>query len=156
MSAWLKKLTDRRLLVAAGLLGIALLALPELIPRRTAAEATTPAVTATAIEQALEQRVSDLLAQVAGVGSCRVMVTLERGEQTLYATDTAGTDSTVVFVDTADGPVGLPLATLTPAVKGVAVVCDGGGDETVRQQVTQLIATAFHISDRRVCVAQLK
>lgn len=168
---WKEKLTalwqkdGRRLLVAVGIAGIALLALPELLPRReTATEQATVTVTEEAVEQALEQRITALISQVEGVGDCRVMVTLERGAQTVYAADTttsSAADSgsateSILTVDTDTGPVGLPVTRLQPAVKGVAVVCQGGGDPAVCQRVTDLVATAFHISDRRVCVAKQK
>ena len=87
------------------------------------------------------------------------MVTLESGEQAVYAADTVrdsgGTASeNYLMVDTADGPAGLLITRLQPTVKGVAVVCDGGGNDAVRQRVIQVVSTAFHISERRVCVVQ--
>ncbi len=168
---WKEKLTalfqgkGRHWLVAVGLVGIALLALPELLPRRdTTTDTTAVALSNEAVEQALEQRVAALISGVDGVGSCQVMVTLERGAQMVYAADTATSSAAesysgeehILTVDTDTGPVGLPVTRLQPAVKGVAVVCQGGGDPAVCQQVIDLVATAFHISDRRVCVAKQK
>ena len=57
-------------------------------------------------------------------------------------------------VDTDTGPVGLLLTHVQPTVKGVAVVCDGGGNAAVQQRVIQVVSTAFHISERRVCVVK--
>ena len=153
-----------RLLVALGVAGIGLIALTELLPsagdKKT--EDTVTAVSADEAELALEARIADLLEEIEGVGDCRVLVTLERDAQTVYAatTTSAGgegrTSQQILVVDTDSGPVGLPLTTLLPTVKGVAVVCDGGDDPAVCQRVTQVVATAFHISDRRVCVAPLQ
>ena len=93
----------------------------------------------------------------------RVMVTLESGTRTVYAADTAssaGADGSASYsehyltVDTDSGPVGLLLTRIQPTVKGVAVVCDGGGDAAVQQRVVQVVSTAFHISERRVCVVK--
>ena len=166
LRAWWKRLTAAdgrgriRLLVAVGVIGIGLIALSEWLPSSGGKTASpTVSVTATDAELALEQRLTGLLTAVDGVGECRVLVTLERDAQTVYAAnrvtgkDTAG--ETVLTVDTDSGPVGLPLTTLLPTVKGVAVVCAGGDDPAVCHRVIQTVATAFHISERRVCVVPL-
>ena len=153
-----------RLLIGAGLVGILLIAVSEWRPTRTATEDTaTVTLTETQVEQALEKRIAALLREVEGVGSCRVMVTLESGTRTVYAADTTssvGADGTTAYsesyltVDTDVGPVGLLLTRIQPTVKGVAVVCDGGGNAVVQQRVMQVVTTAFHISERRVCVVK--
>jgi stage III sporulation protein AG len=50
--------------------------------------------------------------------------------------------------------VGLLLTRIQPTVKGVAVVCGGADDSAVCQRVVDVVTTAFHISDRRVCVVK--
>lgn len=152
-----------RLLLVIGLAGVLLIALSEILPTRTEEKSASVTLTASQVEKALEQRITALLRQVEGVGSCRVMVTLESGTRTVYAADTtsaAGADGAVSYsehyltVDTDGGPVGLLLTRIQPTVKGVAVVCDGGGDAAVQQRVIQVVSTAFHISERRVCVVK--
>ena len=155
-----------RVLLWVGLAGMLLIGLSELLPSRNSEEsAAAVTLTASQVEQALEQRITALLRQVEGVGSCRVMVTLESDARAVYAADTvssAGADGSTTLsesyltVDTDAGPVGLLLTRIQPTVKGVAVVCDGGDSDAVRQQVIQVVATAFHISERRVCVAKQK
>ena len=153
-----------RYLLWIGLAGIVLIALSEIFPREkdtdTAASVT---VSGDQVEAALEQRITALLRQVEGVGSCRVMVTLESGSRAVYAADTVsatGADGSVSLsenylkVETGTGPVGLLLTHVQPTVKGVAVVCDGGGNPAVQQRVIQVVSTAFHISERRVCVVK--
>lgn len=153
-----------RWLLWIGLAGILLIALSEIFPRGEKEEQTASVtVSGAQVEQALEQRIAALLRQVEGVGACRVMVTLESGSRAVYAADTvsaAGADGATslsesyLSVDTADGPVGLLLTHIQPTVKGVAVVCDGGGNPAVQQRVVQVVSTAFHISERRVCVVK--
>ena len=174
MKEWLRNLSHFslkgrdgavRLLIALGVAGMLLIGLSEWLPHRSVSEADAPAsVTAVQVEQALEQRIADLLGSVAGVGRCQVMVTLESGEQAVYAADTSrsvteggesGSES-YLTVDTSDGPVGLLLTRIQPTVRGVVVVCSGGEDPAVCQRVQSVITTAFHISERRVCVVQQK
>ncbi len=152
-----------RVLMVVGLVGIVLIALSEWLPRRSAREAedatTASAVTAAQVESALEERITALIRQVEGVGNCRVMVTLESGSRFVYAADRTysgqdnGSEKTLI-VETDVGPVGLLVTEIQPSVKGVAIVCDGGGDPTVCRQVTGLVCAAFNISSGRVCVAK--
>lgn len=156
-----------RLLVILGLIGILLIALSEWLPRRPRAENEQPTggtVSVAQVEAALEKRITALIGQVDGVGDCRVMVTLESGSRFVYAADrtyngTAENDSgseKTLLVETDSGPVGLLVTEIQPSVKGVAIVCDGGGDPAVCRQVTGLVGAAFNISSGRVCVAKQK
>ncbi len=149
---------DRRYrwLVWLGLLGILLVGLSEWIPNENGPSANSGvSVSASAVEAALEQRIAGLLTRVQGVGSCYVMVTLEQGVQQVYATDTNGVSSTqTLHVATEQGLVGLPITQIQPVIKGVAVVCDGGGDPAVNKRVTDLITAVFHIASHRVFVTK--
>ena len=166
---WLKrwKIGSRdkvvRWLLWIGLVGMLLIALSEILPRRNTAEMDTVTVSGSQVEQVLEHRITTLLRQVEGVGNCQVMVTLESDSQAVYAADTvssSGADGSASFseqyltVDTDTGPLGLLLTRLQPTVKGVAVVCDGGDNPVIQDRVIQVVATAFHISERRICVVK--
>lgn len=153
-----------RWLIGVGLAGMLLIALTEWLPHKETA-ATAVTATESQVEQALERRILTLLRQVEGVGDCRVLVTLESGTRMVYAADQTATwgadgssslSESYLTVDTDAGPVGLPLTNVTPTIRGVAVVCDGGGDAAVCERVVQVVATAFHISERRVCVVKQK
>ena len=156
----------RRILLAVGVAGILLIAASELLPRRSTPQeepTDTATLSASQVEQALEERITALLSRTEGVGQCQVMVTLEHGAQFVYATDqsttatageqTSGSEKTLV-VETDAGPVGLLVTEVQPAVKGVAVICDGGGDPAVQERVSALVTAALDISARRVCVAK--
>lgn len=160
---WLHKDKTVRILLWLGVAGILLIGVSEVWSAREESPQTAVTLTAGQVEQALEERITALLRRVEGVGGCRVMVTLESDTQSVYAADTVsatGADGAVslseqyLTVDTANGPVGLLLTRIQPTVKGVAVVCDGGGNTAVQQRVIQVVSTAFHISERRVCVVQ--
>ena len=156
-----------RLLLWLGLAGILLIGISEISSRRDRDAEETAAITMTGeqVEKALERRITALLRQVEGVGNCQVMVTLESGERAVYAADTVSSAESdgssslseqYLTVDTAEGPAGLLLTHLQPTIKGVAVVCDGGGNAVVQQRVIQVVTAAFHISERRVCVVPQK
>lgn len=157
-----------RILVILGLAGILLIALSEWLPRRSTQGdddvSTSASVSVTQVEAALEERIAALIGQVDGVGECHVMVTLESGSRFVYAADqtyssTAGNYSgseKTLLVETDSGPIGLLVTEIQPSVKGVAIVCDGGGDPAVCRQVTELVSAAFNISSGRIGVAKQK
>ena len=81
---------DRRLalIVIAGALGIILLTFSELIPEKK--EKKPEADTGTNLadyEENIEKRLSDLVASIEGAGRTRVMVTVDSGDENVYATE---------------------------------------------------------------------
>ena len=78
-----------RLAVLLGAAAMLLILLSELFTpsEKTAAASAAPADD-NVYRQQLEQQLSDLIAQVEGAGKTTVMITLESGEETIYALDT--------------------------------------------------------------------
>lgn len=88
------------------------------------------------LESRLEKRLCDILSQVDGVGRVSVMVTLEGSEETLV-----GERSTITGV-------------ASPLVRGVIIVCDGGGSVIIRQKLIETVSGALGISSARVSVEE--
>lgn len=162
----------RKAVIAAAILGVALIVLSEVLPQKRTTQSeeptTSPPKTAAEYADELETRLCHLVGGIDGVGACRVMVTLENGVEYVYASEEkAGSDysadgdrlsqaddseTSVILVQTEDGYEGLLVTELQPTVKGVVVVCAGGGDEAVRQRVTEAVTTVLNITAKRVCV----
>lgn len=148
--------------LAAGLLGALLLLFSGGTAKKT--EKTEPAWSdlCAETEKTLEQKAERLLSSVAGVGRVRVVVTLESLESYVYARDTAregdgGRETeNYVVVSGAAGAGGLTERVVMPAVRGVAVSCEGGASPQVRREVSGLICAAFGVSANRVYVGAMK
>ena len=84
----------------------------------------------------LESEVASLCSSVDGVGKCRVFITFERGEQSLYK------GSSVTEIK-------------PPRVQGVSVVCRGADSDYVRSRLTEMITALFDIGSNRVAVLKL-
>ena len=111
-----------RLAVLLGAAAMLLLLLSELFtPSVKPAAASAAPADESAYRQQLEQQLSDLIAQVEGAGRTTVMITLESGEETIYALDTltgqTQQQQTHVLLD--DGTA-LAQTVCTPRVCGVA------------------------------------
>lgn len=80
-------------------------------------------------EAHLEARLQTLISNLAGAGETRVMVTLQCGEESIYAADTeTSADGTAASKHVITGGTGLVETIQTPQVQGVAVLCQGGED----------------------------
>lgn len=90
-----------------------------------------------AYEAELEKRLTEILSEVEGIGELRVMVTLDSSERTEYGKNE-------------DMLLGVKM----PQVRGVIVVCDGGGNVIVQEKVIRAVSGVFGISSTRVSVIQ--
>lgn len=100
---------------------------------------------------ALEEELTLLCSQVEGVGRLDLLLTLEGSERAVYATDTGESGRTDYVMS---GGEGLLLYREYPAVRGVAVVCEGGADPAVRAQLTALLSALLDIGTNRISIGR--
>jgi stage III sporulation protein AG len=164
-AAWNAGRTNEKgnsLLLGLALLGMLLLLLASLWPQEQKqeqaqaepAQSGQEALADTYTYQSdLEQRLSALISQLDGAGKTTVMVTLESGEETIYALDTQSgqTQSQQTHVLLEDGTA-LAQTVHLPQVQGVAVLCDGGGDVHVAARITELLSALLDLPTNHICV----
>ena len=85
----------------------------------------------TTVEESDEERLADLCSSLAGVGRCRVFIAYEE-RPISYG---SRTEKTII---------------------GVAVVCDGGGSDTVKSKITSLIDGLYGIGTNRIKVYEMQ
>lgn len=144
------------LLVLMGLAGLVLLAFSAWLPADDAAQ-PAPAVQETAADYAtqLESRLTALIRCVDGAGDTAVMVTLESGSESVYATDTDHDGGSTHVLLGSGGADGLVETVQTPRVLGVAVVCEGGGTAAVQNRVTALVEALTGVGANHITVAKM-
>ncbi len=105
---------------------------------------------------ALERRVADITAEVAGAGQVSVVVTLEGGYEYVYAYDrkvtVGGESTTYITVGSGNDESLVFLCERAPAIVGIGVVCTGGSNGDVRREVTSLISAAFGVPTNKIYV----
>ncbi|MBQ7638641.1 MAG: hypothetical protein IJS90_07055 [Clostridia bacterium] len=159
-----KLLSDKK---ALGLIGIFLFGLCLLFLSGTSSGKTKTASVKTddgrcEIERELEQRAERLLSGVDGVGKVKILITVESVSEDIFAqdeqrdVDSGKSSEEYVIVDEKGSKTGLRIKTLSPAVKGIAVCCEGGGNANVRGEVTKLMCAAFGVGANRVYVSKLQ
>lgn len=150
----LEKQNRTKLAVVLGTAAMILL-LSELLPTNAVKAPVLAPADETAYREQLEEQLQELIEQIDGAGTTTVMITLESGEKTVYATDTQSgqTQSQETHVLLEDGTA-LAQTIYLPQVCGAAVVCDGGGDIRVAAQITELVRALLDLSANRIVVAQ--
>ena len=113
---------------------------------------------------ALEKRLEETVASLYGAGRARVMVTLECDYETVYARDgsyskdeaSSNEKNEYIIIDSSEHEDGLVLKTVTPRVRGVAVLCEGGNDSYVCEQVIQMLSALLDLGSNRISVSKIQ
>ena len=169
----------RNIVIVIGLAGIALIFFSSFFKTEGKTEEVQeiPLQTTEEYTQQLEDNLTDILSSIEGAGPAKVMVTLENGAETKYATEEKqnneetreeqngqttrtqqSNDSEMQYITVrdADGTErALALTEIQPKVKGVVVVCPGGEDPVVQQRIIHAVTTALNLSSQHVCVTKL-
>ena len=163
------------ILLAAGMAGIALIFLSSVWPSSSQTKSASSAASSSATSDyaaQLEQNLRGIVGSIAGVGRVRVMVTLESGVQYVYeqnqkttqsSASTAsqtqqatGTEESTVLAQTASGGQQALIQTeRQPQVRVVVMVCDGGNDPAVQEQVLEAVSTALGVSVSAISISPM-
>ena len=169
----------KKIIIIVGIIGIALIFFSGFIKSEKKDQEVNQKAESTSIDdyvKQLEANLTNMVSCIKGAGDCKVMVTIENGAQTIYATegkknteDTEDSsngelkrrqksdDSETKYI-TVKGPNGeeeaLAITEVQPTVKGVVVVCSGGDDPEVQQRIINAVTTALNITTKRVCVTK--
>ncbi len=118
-------------------------------------------------EKEMEERLAELISAIDGAGEAKVMVTLENGEESVYArnSDMQSEDGDVdrvqsgqeyVIIKSGNEEKGLELKTVYPEISGVAVVCHGAESALVRQRIITTVTAVLSVSSAKVSVVKMK
>lgn len=150
------------LILAGGILGVILLLLAngKLIGKEDEPidNGTEPSAQQELVEyQAyLEERIRGLCESVDGVSEVVVAVTLSGNFEEIYATESVDGNEEYVIIGSGANASALYLSRKAPEIAGIGIVCHGGGNANIRQELTSLISAAFHIPSNRIYVAEAK
>ena len=114
--------------------------------------------------QQLSSEIASLCSGVRGVGRVQVMVTLSGGYEYVYAQDVqskTGGDSytweeNYVLVGSGSAQSPLLLVKKQPGIAGVGIVCEGGADPAVQNELVALVSAAFGIGANKIHVSALQ
>ncbi len=138
----LKQLADsggaRKLIIAAGVLGIALIFLSGFFSFDKPQEQEGAGFSVTDYRGKIQGDLEELLSSIQGAGKTRVLVTMENSAEYVYLEN--GTTKT---------------KEIEPRIRGVLVLCDGGDDPVTVGRITDAVTKALDVSAAKVCIEKL-
>jgi len=113
----------------------------------------------------LSNQLENILGEIEGVGKICVMVTLEKEEECIYATDLSQDiqtpeqqqkDQKHVVIEKNGQEEALVTTRITPKIQGVIIVCEGGNNPVVVKKLTDAVTASLNIGPSRVSVSNSK
>lgn len=176
MNKYLKTVTEKiknpKVITVIGICGILLIFLSSFLPSfNTKSEITAKSdIDLEKYKSDIEESIKQIVTSISGDEKPTVTVTLESGIRYTYADQTKNdssnssgdknsqasesTTKTYITVRSSDGgEQPLIVSELMPSVRGVAVICEGGDDETVSEKIENAVTAALNITSKRVYIA---
>ena len=124
----------------------------------------------------MEDEITALLKEIDGVGDVKVMITLESGEENIYAqqektaedvqkqskdnssqeTSQTTFENEIVIISQSGANTALVEKTVQPIVQGVAVVCSGADDVKVVSNVTNTVSVVLGVATHKIFVTKMR
>lgn len=143
-------------LIAIGIMaGIALIILGNINSKEPEIKPVDESITnfSETYTEKLELKLRDLIESINGVSNVKVMVTLDSGNEYIYAQNNSENKREYVIINEADKSETLTLVKeINPKLRGVAVVCQGGNNPVIQSQIINLLSTVFNLPSNRVYV----
>ena len=111
----------------------------------------------TQLQPSLDEQLADILSKIEGTGRVQVLLTKAKGEETVYQTDTNGTQiSTVIISSQERAEEGLIMQVNPPVYLGAIVVCQGADSPSVRLAVVEAVSDVTGLGSDRISVLKMK
>lgn len=114
--------------------------------------------------ESLENKLADMIASLNGAGRTKVSLTLECDYETVYARDgsysqkdgASDEENEYIIIDSDKQEGGLILKTVTPKVRGVAVLCEGGDLPQVEAAVCEMLQALLDVGANHISVSKIQ
>ena len=145
-------------------IGVLLLLVPTSTSKVSSSESTINTEEDFSVE-ALEEKLEHILAQIDGAGQVDVMLTVESGMKRIFAqdgrmeqeSDSMQKESETVVISSGSGTQETVLVQqVYPRFQGALVVAEGGGNPTVRLNLTEAVAALTGLGADKISVCKGK
>lgn len=153
-----------------GVLGLMLIVFSEFIPKGKSnkghddSSSVLDTAYSNTFKSDIEKELKEIISKIDGVGEVSLMLTLDGTTEYVYAEDvdtqtdensTGKSDkykNEVIIVDSDGNETALVKKIIEPKVKGVVIVCTGGGNIEIKERVIKAVSSALNISTNNICV----
>lgn len=105
-------------------------------------------------EEQIEKRLYEIISGMDGVGNVKIMVTAECGTEYVYAkNEESGENNSKSDYFTNGDKDTVLIKEVEPKIRGVAIVCDGGGNADIQFKIIKLVSGVLKISTNRIFVS---
>ena len=163
-----------KIAVAAGLIGILIIFLSTLGSEEKDTKSDSENLKndvvsedTTAYKNQLEKELTSLLESITGVGEAKVMISIEGTTEYVYAEEISSDidsseektseshENKIVIIENNGKTEALVKKVIRPQVSGVAVVCQGGDNISVKEKIISAVSTVLSIPSNKICVEAL-
>ena len=149
--------------VIIGLIGILLLGISELTPKRSN-NSEKQQTSYSDYTNDLEEKTEKIISSIEGVGKCNVMITLKNSNESVFAKNIQqnsengnySSQSEYVLYNGQNGETPVLIKEFFPEIKGVAVVCSGADSIAVREEIIKCISSLYGISSAKISVSKMR
>lgn len=155
INEFLKKEKNKKLVYVILIIGVILLSLPSFLPQKEAEPSRE-----TVVNERLEERLSDIISEISGVGKVKVMITYKSTSEKRVAKDKNTRNSANELYEEeknvllGSGSEQKPFITREemPKILGVAVVAEGGGRDDVKAEISRAVRALTGVSANNIAV----
>lgn len=162
---------DKKLLIilVLAIAGIVFLVLSEFISFDEAETHKKISATTEDYAEMIEMKLSNIVSSIEGAGEAVVMVTVETGEENVYAKEVKSNEENnenkasssyeyeyIVIKSGTSSENGMLLKVIEPSIRGVAIVCDGGDNAAVRENILNTVSAVLDIKTNKISVCKKK
>jgi len=124
----------------------------------------------------VENDLSHMISNIENAGKSSVLITLDEGEETIYATENRKNDQEIsdndsgilkrkvndsekkyITIKDSDGnETPLIVKKIEPKIRGAIVACSGFDKPKVKENIIRIVSVALDISANKICVTKLK
>ena len=124
----------------------------------------------------VENDLSKMISNVENVGKSSVLITLDEGEEIIYATENRKNDQEIsendsgilkrkindsekkyiTIKDSNGSETPLIVKKIEPKVRGAIVACSGFDKPKVKENIIRIVSVALDINENKICVTKLK
>lgn len=113
--------------------------------------------------QTMESKIEAIVQSIDGAGEAQVMITLAETTEYIYAKNVDfnsnekdnNSNSEYIIINIDDNDTGLLVKTIEPKIRGVAIVCEGGDNPTVQQQIYSAVSVVLNINTSKISISKL-
>lgn len=117
----------------------------------------------------IEKKLEEIVSSIQGAGECKIMITLDTGEENIYAkqsknmnedknesSKTSDEYEYVILKSSSTKEEGMLLKVVEPNVRGVAIVCQGGDDPLIKSNIINAVSAVLNIKTNKISITKMK